>query len=86
MEVKGLEQPAKSLGIDHISFEAKHKAKQSASLLDYRAAIDSLIQSRQEVQRLIDRTGRDEHYVLSILGPILAELREATVSLEKLEN
>jgi hypothetical protein len=35
---------------------------------------------------LIDRTGRDEHYVLSILGPILAELREATVSLEKLEN
>jgi hypothetical protein len=45
VEVKGLEQPAKSLGIDHISFEAKHKAKQLAALLDYQAAQD---------QRLVD--------------------------------
>ena len=51
---------------------------------DYERTIKAIVQSRQEVQKLIDATQRDEHFTLGQLGPILANLKEAQSLLEQL--
>jgi hypothetical protein len=53
---------------------------------DYERAIEAMVQSRQEVQKLIDATQRDEHFTLGQLGPILTNLKEAQSILEQLRN
>ena len=53
---------------------------------DYERAIEAMVQSRQEVQKLIDATQRDEHFILGQLGPILANLKEAQTLLEQLRH
>lgn len=47
-------------------------------------ALKAIAQSRQEVQKLLDATRRDEHYQLSLLGPILVNLKDAQSVLENL--
>ena len=51
---------------------------------DYERTIKAIVQGRQEVQKLIDATQRDEHFTLGQLGPILANLKEAQSLLEQL--
>lgn len=51
---------------------------------DFERTIKAIVQSRQEVQKLIDATQRDEHFTLGQLGPILANLKEAQSLLEQL--
>lgn len=53
---------------------------------DYERAIEAMVQSRQEVQKLDDATQRDEHFTLGQLGPILINLKEAQSILEQLRN
>ena len=53
---------------------------------DYERTIKAIVQSRQEVQKLIDATQRDEHFTLGQLGPILTNLKEAQSILEQLRN
>jgi len=53
---------------------------------DYQRAIKAIAASRREVQQLIDATRRDEQYILSLLGPMLCELRDARATLEQLRN
>ena len=53
---------------------------------DYQRAIKAIAASRREVQQLIDATRRDEQYILSHLGPMLCELRDARATLEQLRN
>ena len=40
-------------------------------------AKESLRNSRQAVEKLLDSIPRDDHYFMGILGPILAALRDA---------
>lgn len=53
---------------------------------DYQRASKAIAQSRQEVEKLIDATQRDEHFTFGQLGPILANLKEAQSILEQLRN
>ena len=53
---------------------------------DYERTIKAIVQSRREVQKLIDATQRDEHFTLGQLGPILTNLKEAQSILEHLRN
>jgi hypothetical protein len=53
---------------------------------DYERTIKAIVQSRREVQELIDATQHDEHFTLGQLGPILANLKEAQSILEQLRN
>jgi hypothetical protein len=53
---------------------------------DYERAIKVIVQSRQEVRKLVDATQRDEHFTLGQLTPILANLKEAQTLLEQLRN
>ena len=50
----------------------------------YKRAAKSLEQTRLAVEKLIDQTPIDDHYTLGLLGPILAELRNAQDTLEQL--
>ncbi|MFN9914448.1 MAG: hypothetical protein ACK53L_17795, partial [Pirellulaceae bacterium] len=66
-----------------------HNATHSTPMLKdkaYSQAISSIAQSRQHIERLLADVGRDEHYTLSILGPILSNLKDAQASLEHLRN
>jgi hypothetical protein len=47
-------------------------------------AAKSIKQSRLAVEKLIDQTPKDDHHALGLLGPILAELRNAQDTLEQL--
>jgi hypothetical protein len=49
-------------------------------------AIDSIMQSRQHIEKLLADVDRDEHYKLSLLGPILANLKEAESQLRQLRD
>lgn len=53
---------------------------------DYARALKAIAQSRQQVERLLADVDRDENYVLSLLGPILANLKDAQATLENLRN
>lgn len=53
---------------------------------DYGRAIKAIAQSRQHIERLLAGVDRDEHYVLSLLGPILANLKEADDHLRQLRD
>lgn len=53
---------------------------------DYQQAIKAINRSRQEVEKLLADVSRDEHYVLSLLGPILANLKDAQATIEHLRN
>jgi len=88
-EGTGLEQSLDSQGNTHASVKATHNATHSTPMLKdkaYSQAISSIAQSRQHIERLLADVGRDEHYTLSILGPILSNLKDAQASLEHLRN
>jgi hypothetical protein len=53
---------------------------------EYQRAIMAIAVSRQQVERLLADVSRDEHYVLSLLGPILVNLKEADSHLRQLQN
>jgi len=53
---------------------------------EYGRAIKAIAQSRREVERLLADVPREELYVLSLLGPILANLKDAQATLENLRN
>ncbi len=53
---------------------------------DYQRASKAIAQSRQEVERLLADVDRDELYTLSLLGPILANLKDAQATIEHLRN
>ncbi|MCY3010291.1 MAG: hypothetical protein NTY42_10660 [Planctomycetota bacterium] len=53
---------------------------------DYESAIEAIVLSRREVQKLIDATHRDEEYILSLLGPILSNLEDAQSTLLQLRS
>jgi hypothetical protein len=53
---------------------------------DYQKAIKAISQSRQAVEKLLADVSRDEHYTLSLLGPILANLKEADSHLRQLQR
>lgn len=50
----------------------------------YQHALKSISQSQQHIERLLADVGRDEHYTLSLLGPILANLKDAQSTLDSL--
>ena len=52
---------------------------------DYERAIKVTTKSRQQVEKLLADVPRDEHYVLSVLGPILVNLKDAQSVLEALK-
>ena len=69
----------------------KHSPNASKSILEakateraYRNAAKSIEQSRLAVELLIDQTPNDDTHILGLLGPILAELRQAIVTIELL--
>jgi hypothetical protein len=53
---------------------------------DYARALKAIAQTRREVERLLADVSRDETYVASLLGPILANLRESESQLRQLQN
>lgn len=53
---------------------------------EYGRAIKAVAQSRQHIEKLLADVDRDEHYELSLLGPILANLKDAQATLEHLRN
>jgi hypothetical protein len=53
---------------------------------EYGRAIRAIVQSRQHIERLLADVDRDEHYTLSLLGPILANLKEADDHLRQLRD
>lgn len=53
---------------------------------DYERALRAITQSRRKVERLLADVSRDETYVASILGPTLANLREAESQIRQLQN
>lgn len=53
---------------------------------EYGRAIKAITQSRQHIEMLLADVARDEHYTLSLLGPILANLKEAESQLRQLRN
>jgi hypothetical protein len=53
---------------------------------DYRRAIEAIAQRRQQVEKIPADLSRDEHYVLSFLGPILVHLKDAHATLQVLRN
>jgi hypothetical protein len=53
---------------------------------EYVRAIKAIAKSRQHVEMLLADVDRNEHYVLSLLGPILSNLKDAQATLEHLRN
>ena len=47
-------------------------------------AIDSIRNSRQAVEKLLDTIAKDDYYSMGILGPILAGLRDAEQEIDKI--
>jgi len=71
----------------------KHSPNASKSILEakateqaYRNALKSIEQSRLAVETLIDSTSKDDYHTLGLLGPVLAELRQAIVTIEQLAS
>jgi hypothetical protein len=53
---------------------------------EYDRALKAIAQSRQHVAMLLADVDRNEHYVLSLLGPILSNLKDAQATLENLRD
>lgn len=58
----------------------------STTQRDYQRAIKAIAQSRQHIERLLADVDRDDHYVLSLLGPILVNLKDAQATVEHLRR
>ena len=50
----------------------------------YKRAAKSIEQSRIVVETIISQTPNEDHFTLGLLGPILAELRTAQATIERL--
>jgi hypothetical protein len=79
MRAEGLEPSTQGLKV--VGGASKSQGRKSSV---HDSALKAITISRQEVQKLLDATPWDEHYVLSILGPILVNLKDAQASLEGL--
>jgi hypothetical protein len=53
---------------------------------EYQQAIKAIIRSRQEVEKLLADVDWDDHYTLSLLGPILVNLKDAQATVEHLRS
>ena len=50
----------------------------------YKRALKAIQQSRLAVETLIDQISLGDYYALSLLGPIVTELRQAVATIEQL--
>ena len=57
----------------------------SPTIRDYERSIKAITKSRQHIEKLLADVPRDEHYVLSVLGPMLVNLKDAQSVLEALK-
>jgi hypothetical protein len=53
---------------------------------DYQQALKAIAQSRQHIEKLLADVDWDDHYTLSLLGPILVNLKDAQATVEHLRN
>jgi integrase len=84
-EGTGLEQPAKNTGKATVSKARGTKTTRNTDV-PILEAIENIIQSRQSIERLLSGVPWTEEYTLSIIGPILVNLREAESQLRQLQN
>ena len=74
-------------GVQHLvqqseSTDSKNTAISDDQTMLLTIAKDSLRNSRQAVQKLLDSIPMDDHYSLGVLGPILGALRDAEREIE----
>lgn len=53
---------------------------------EYQRALKAIAVSRQHIETLLADVDWDDHYVLSLLGPISANLKDAQATIEHLKN
>ena len=66
------------------STDSKNTAISDNQTMLLSVAKESLRNSRQAVEKLLDSIPRDDHYAMSVLGPILAALRDAERDIDRI--